>query len=230
MDSFINFFQLQIFYLFLYFSFISQRIQYKGLAGVGGGGFRGLGPGGVSLLWGATCRGSVVLGSVCLFKKTINPSWCILLVKDQFIHRRQLVHPNNYYLSTWTRKLAYHHCNSCTAQLLLVVQKMDYVIHWIEFSCNLHYPLDNILSGWIWHYPPLEQLVPAVNNNGTSHMEREVCVWGGYTLYSIVNNNGTISQVEREVCVLQVVTPCIVYNCMNPPFEHPLVSLKRISW
>ena len=53
---------------------------------------------------------------------------------------------------------------------------MDYVIHWIEFSCNLHYPLDNILSGWIWHYPPLEQLVPAVNNNGASHMEREVCV------------------------------------------------------
>ena len=47
--------------------------------------------------------------------------------KDQFIHRRQLVHPNNYYLSTCTRKLAYHHCNSCNAQLLLVVQKMDYV-------------------------------------------------------------------------------------------------------
>ena len=95
--------------------------------------FRGLGPGGVSLLGGATCRGSVDLGSVCLFKKTIKPSWCILLVKDQFIHRGQLVRPNNYYLSTCTRKLAYHHCNSCTAQLLLVVQKMDYVIHWTEW-------------------------------------------------------------------------------------------------
>ena len=69
-----NFFQLQIFYLFLYFSFISQRIRYKGLGVGGGGGFRGLGPGGVSLLGGATCRGSVVLGSVCLFKKTIKPS------------------------------------------------------------------------------------------------------------------------------------------------------------
>ena len=43
-----------------------------------------------------------------------------------------LVRPNKYYLSTCTRKLAYHHCNSCTAQLLVVVQKMDYVIYWIE--------------------------------------------------------------------------------------------------
>ena len=75
-----------------------------------------------------------------------------------------------------------------------------------------------------------EQLVPAVNSNGTSHMEREICVLGGYTLYSIANNNGTISHMEREVCVPQVVMPCIVYNCMNPPFEHPLVSLKRIFW
>ena len=80
MDSFINFFQLQNFYLFLYFSFISQRIRYKGVGG--GGGFRGLGPGGVSLLGGATCRDSVDLGSVCLFKKTIKPGLCILLVKD----------------------------------------------------------------------------------------------------------------------------------------------------
>ena len=29
--------------------------------------------------------------------------------------------------------LAYHHCNSCTAQQLLVVQKMDYAIHQIEW-------------------------------------------------------------------------------------------------
>ena len=94
----------------------------------------------------------------------------------------------------------------------------------------MYYPLHNILSGWIWHYPPFEQLVPAVNSNGTSHMEREMCIRGGYTLYSIVNNNGTISHMEREVCVLQVVTPCTVYNFMNLPFEHPLVSLKRISW
>ena len=36
--------------------------------------------------------------------------------------------------------------------------------------------------------------------------------------------------MEREVCVLQVVSPCIVYKCMNPPFEHPLVSLKHIYW
>ena len=79
-DSFINFFQSQNSYSFLYFSFISQRIWYKC-----GGGFRGLGPGGVSLLGGATCRGLVHLGSVCLFKKTIKPSWSILLVKDQFI-------------------------------------------------------------------------------------------------------------------------------------------------
>ena len=35
--------------------------------------------------------------------------------------------------------------------------------------------------------PPFEQLVPAVNNNGTSHMEKEllVSVLGGYTSYSI---------------------------------------------
>ena len=65
MDSFVNFFQLQNFHLFPYFSFISQRIWYKG----GGGGFRKLGPGGDSLLEGATCRGSVDLGSVCSFKK-----------------------------------------------------------------------------------------------------------------------------------------------------------------
>ena len=85
-DSFINFFQHQNFYFFLYFSFISKRIWYKrGCVCVcGGGEFRGLGPGVVSLLGGATCRGSVDLGSVCSFKKTIKPSWCILLVKDQF--------------------------------------------------------------------------------------------------------------------------------------------------
>ena len=69
----------------------------------------------------------------------------------------------------------------------------------------MYYPLDNVLSGWIYCYSPFEQLVPAVNSNGTSHM-------------------------EREVCVLQVVTPCIVYKCMNLPFEHPLVSLKHIYW
>ena len=85
-DSFINFFQSQNFYSFLYFSFMSQRIWYKW---GGGGEFMGLGPGGVSLLGGATCMGSVDLGSVYSFKKTIKPSWSILLVKDQFIHRRQ---------------------------------------------------------------------------------------------------------------------------------------------
>ena len=37
MDSFINFFQLQKFHLFLYFSFISQRIWYKGGRGSSGG-------------------------------------------------------------------------------------------------------------------------------------------------------------------------------------------------
>ena len=37
--------------------------------------FRGLGPGGVSLLGGATCRGSVDLSSVCSFeKKQLNPA------------------------------------------------------------------------------------------------------------------------------------------------------------
>ena len=123
MDSFINFFQLQNFHLFPYFSFISQRIWYKG----GGGGFRKLGPGGDSLLEGATCRGSVDIGSVCSFKKKNNLTQrCILLVKDQFIQRRQLVLANNYYLSTCACQLAYHQCNSCNAQQLLDVQKMDY--------------------------------------------------------------------------------------------------------
>ena len=46
-DSFINFFQLQGFHLFLYFSFISQRIRWgSGKGGGGGGGGRG--PGGDS--------------------------------------------------------------------------------------------------------------------------------------------------------------------------------------
>ena len=38
--------------------------------------FRGLGPGGVSLLGGATCRGSVDPSSVCSFekKKQLNPA------------------------------------------------------------------------------------------------------------------------------------------------------------
>ena len=74
-DSFINFFQLPNFYLFLYFSFISQKIQYKGW---GGGEVQAAGA------WRCQSfgRGSVDLGSVCLFKKTIKPSWCILLVKD----------------------------------------------------------------------------------------------------------------------------------------------------
>ena len=60
----------------------------------------------------------------------------MLLVKDQFIH---------YYLSTCTCQLTYHHFNSCTAQQLLVVQKMDYkAIHQIEWifirktNCTIH--------------------------------------------------------------------------------------------
>ena len=72
-DSFINFFQLPNFYLFLYFSFISQKIQYKGWGrGDGGGGekFRRLGPGGVSLLGGAQLT---LVQYVCL-KKQLNPA------------------------------------------------------------------------------------------------------------------------------------------------------------
>ena len=69
-DSFINFFQSQNFYL----SFISQR-KYGIRRGGGGVKFRELGPGGVSLLGGATCRGSVDLSSVCSFeKKQLNPA------------------------------------------------------------------------------------------------------------------------------------------------------------
>ena len=69
-DSFINFFQLQNFHLFPYFSFISQRIWYKG----GGGGVQGLGPGGDSLLGGATCRGQLTLFQYVHLKKKINPA------------------------------------------------------------------------------------------------------------------------------------------------------------
>ena len=47
-DSFINFFQLQ--------NFISQTIRYKEGQRAGGGGVRGLGSRGDSLLEGATCR------------------------------------------------------------------------------------------------------------------------------------------------------------------------------
>ena len=75
MDSFINFFQLQIFYLFLYFFFISQRIQYKGLAGGGGGGSSG----GWGLEVSVFCEGQPVgaqlslVQYVCL-KKQLNPA------------------------------------------------------------------------------------------------------------------------------------------------------------
>ena len=54
-DSFVNFFQLQNFRLFLYFSFVSSRIWWGW--GAGGGGVRRLGPGGDSLLGGADCGG-----------------------------------------------------------------------------------------------------------------------------------------------------------------------------
>ena len=108
-DSFINFFQLQKSQLFPYFSFISNMV------GSGGGGGGGRRPGSDRLLGGATGRGSVDPGLVFSFKKTIKPS--MLLVKDQFIH---------YYLSTCTCQLTYHHFNSCTAQKLLVVQKIDF--------------------------------------------------------------------------------------------------------
>ena len=78
----------------------------------------------------------------------------MLLVKDQFIH---------YYLSTCTFHLTYHHFNSCTAQQLLVVQKMDYsaihqiewifiritncTIHWIMF-CLYGYSIIHLLNNW----------------------------------------------------------------------------------
>ena len=98
-----------------------------------------------------------------------------------------MVLPDNYNLST-SRQLAYHHCNSCSAHLLLVVQKMDYyAIHYIEWisirktNCTIHWVMF-CLDGY--SVIPFEQLAPAVNNNGT------------------------ISHMEREVCVLQVVTSC----------------------
>ena len=74
-DSFINFFQSQNFYLFLYFSFISQRIWYIMRRG-GREEFRELGPAGVSLLGEVTCRGSVDLGSFQYvhLKKQFNPA------------------------------------------------------------------------------------------------------------------------------------------------------------
>ena len=72
MDSFIYFFQLQNFHLFPYFCFVSQSIWYKeGAGGEGGGGVRGLVPGGDSLLEGATCRGQLILVQYVHLKKTI---------------------------------------------------------------------------------------------------------------------------------------------------------------
>ena len=66
----LTFFSTGIFICF----FISLSFSKEYGIKVGGGGFRGLGPGGVSLLGGATCRGSVDLGSVCSFKKQLNPA------------------------------------------------------------------------------------------------------------------------------------------------------------
>ena len=67
----LTFFRAKIFIRF--FTFLSFPKEY-GISAGGGGEFRGLGPGGVSLLGGATCMGSVDLGSVYSFKKTIKPS------------------------------------------------------------------------------------------------------------------------------------------------------------
>ena len=72
MDSFINFFQLQKSFIcfFISLSFSKQYGRFEG----GGGGVGGLGPGGDSLLRGATCRGSVDPGLVFSLKKQLNPA------------------------------------------------------------------------------------------------------------------------------------------------------------
>ena len=70
-DSFIHFFQSQNFYLFLYFSFISQRIWYKG----GGGGSSGGWGLEMSVFWeGQPVGVQLTLVQYVHLKKQLNPA------------------------------------------------------------------------------------------------------------------------------------------------------------
>ena len=72
MGSFIYFFQLQNFICFLI------SVSFPKAYGIRreweGGGVRGLGPGGDSLLEGATCRGQLTLVQYVHLKKQFNPA------------------------------------------------------------------------------------------------------------------------------------------------------------
>ena len=70
----LTFFRAKIFICF--FISLSFPKEYGIYKGGGGGEFRELGPAGVSVLGGATCRGSVDLGSLqyVYLKKQLNPA------------------------------------------------------------------------------------------------------------------------------------------------------------